>query len=142
MVIRWTDGRLHAALVGRETPERWEIPKGTPLERETIEDAAVREVGEETGLRVRIIEPLDQIAYWFSVRGVRHRKTVYFFLMEAVGGDTANHDWEHDFAEWFPVDEALRRISFPNEVALVQEAAAQARTPPPRAPVPARVRES
>lgn len=129
VIVQRTNDEIEVVLVGREHPEHWTIPKGTPLVGETIEQAAIREVGEETGLRVRIVELLGEITYRFAVRGTRHQKTVHFFLMQAIGGDTANHDWEYDYAEWLPAEEALGRISFPNEAAILEEAiqVAQAR---------------
>jgi 8-oxo-dGTP pyrophosphatase MutT (NUDIX family) len=102
-------------LVGRLDPERWALPKGTPARGESMEQVAVREVTEETGLQVRLIRPLLDIDYWFVLRGLRHFKTVHFYLMEAIGGDTALHDAEYDVVEWFPIDEAERRLSYPNE---------------------------
>ena len=54
--------------------------------------------------------------------GVRHFKTVHFYLMQVVGGDTANHDGEYDVVEWFPIGEALRRLSYPNEARVVDKA--------------------
>ena len=116
------DGPVEVALVGRLRPKRWALPKGTPEVGETLEGTAVREVGEETGLLVRIERPLDQIQYWFVWGGVRHFKTVHFYLMEMVGGDTANHDGEYDVVEWFPIGEALRRLSYPNEARVVDKA--------------------
>ena len=115
-------GPVEVALVGRLRPKRWALPKGTPEVGETLEGTAVREVGEETGLLVRIEQPLDQIQYWFVWGGVRHFKTVHFYLMEMVGGDTANHDGEYDVVEWFPIGEALRRLSYPNEARVVDKA--------------------
>ena len=115
-------GGVEVALVGRLRPKRWALPKGTPEVGETLEGTAVREVGEETGLQVRIEQPLDQIQYWFVWGGVRHFKTVHFYLMEMTGGDTANHDHEYDVVEWFPVTEALRRLSYPNEARVVDKA--------------------
>jgi len=115
-------GPIEVALVGRLRPKRWALPKGTPEVGETLEGTAVREVGEETGLLVRIEQPLDQIQYWFVWGGVRHFKTVHFYLMEMVGGDTANHDGEYDVVEWFPIAEALRRLSYPNEARVVDKA--------------------
>jgi len=115
-------GPIEVALVGRLRPKRWALPKGTPEVGETLEGTAVREVGEETGLLVRIEQPLDQIQYWFVWGGVRHFKTVHFYLMEMVGGDTANHDGEYDVVEWFPIGEALRRLSYPNEARVVDKA--------------------
>ena len=67
-------------------------------------------------------QPLDQIQYWFVWGGVRHFKTVHFYLMQMVGGDTANHDGEYDVVEWFPIAEALRRLSYPNEARVVDKA--------------------
>lgn len=106
---------VEVALVGRVTPERWALPKGTPARGESIEQTAVREVSEETGLRVRLIRPLRDIEYWFVLHGARHFKTVHFYLMEVVGGDTSLHDHEYDVSALFPLDEALTRLSYPNE---------------------------
>ena len=116
------EGPIEVALVGRLRPKRWALPKGTPEVGETLEGTAVREVGEETGLLVRIERPLDHIHYWFVWGGVRHSKTVHFYLMQMVGGDTANHDGEYDVVEWFPIGEALRRLSYPNEARVVDKA--------------------
>ena len=116
------DGQIEVALVGRLRPKRWALPKGTPEMGETLEGTALREVGEETGLLVRIEQPLDRIQYRFVWGGVRHFKTVHFYLMEMVGGDTANHDGEYDVVEWFPIGEALRRLSYPNEARVVDKA--------------------
>ncbi len=122
VITRVRDGAVDLVLVGRARPERWSIPKGTPIPGETLEQTALREVREETGLHVRILEPLGEITYWFSARGVRHHKTVHFFLLEAVGGNIEDHDWENDFVAWLPEDEALRRMTFASEVAIVKRA--------------------
>jgi 8-oxo-dGTP pyrophosphatase MutT (NUDIX family) len=119
---RGAAGPVEVALVGRLRPRRWALPKGTPEVGETLEGTAVREVGEETGLQARIEQPLDQIQYWFVWGGVRHFKTVHFYLMEMTGGDTADHDAEYDVVEWFPIAEALRRLSYPNEARVVDKA--------------------
>ena len=116
------DAGLEVVLVGRVRPRRWALPKGTPEVGETLEGTAVREVSEETGLLVRIERPLEQIQYWFVWGGVRHFKTVHFFLMQPVGGDTANHDGEYDLVEWFPISEAIRKLSYPNEARVVDKA--------------------
>lgn len=112
-------------LVGRLEPERWVLPKGTPARGESLEQTAAREVSEETGIQVRLIRPLREIQYWFVLRGVRHYKTVHFYLMEAVGGDTSLHDHEYDVAEWFPIAEAERRLAFVNERAVMAQAVSE-----------------
>lgn len=116
------ESSVQVVLVGRARPERWTIPKGTPVSGETLEQTAVREVREETGLSVRILERLGDITYWFSVRGVRHHKTVHFYLLEATGGRIEDHDCENDFVAWLVGAEALRRMSFPSETAIVERA--------------------
>jgi len=87
----------------------------------------MREVREETGLSVRIVERLGDITYWFSARGVRHHKTVHFYLLEATGGRMEDHDWENDFVEWISEHEVVERMSFASELEIVQLAIARAR---------------
>jgi 8-oxo-dGTP pyrophosphatase MutT (NUDIX family) len=141
VITRVEGSSLELVLVGRARPERWSIPKGTPIPGETLEETAIREVREETGLNVRILEPIGDITYWFSTRGVRHHKTVYFYLLEALGGNVEDHDWENDFVEWLSENEALRRMSFASEVNIVERAIRRTRarlemetSPPVRAP--------
>ncbi len=98
----------------------WTLPKGTPNPGETTEETALREVGEETGLSVRILEPLDSIQYTFVQRGTRIHKTVHYFLMEPTGGDLAEHDHEFDEVRWMGFPEAARFLSFETERALVE----------------------
>lgn len=122
VITRMEGEPLEVVLVGRARPERWNIPKGTPIAGETLEQTAMREVREETGLSVRILERLGDITYWFTTRGLRHHKTVHFFLLEATGGDFAEHDWENDFVAWIPEREALKRMSFASEIGIVERA--------------------
>jgi len=101
----------------------WTLPKGTPDKGETVEQTALREVAEETGLQVRIVEPLPSIEYSFVQDGVRIQKTVHYFLMEPVGGDLTRHDHEFERVRWVPFDEAAALLSFPTERDLVATAA-------------------
>jgi len=122
VVYRRGEGGIEVVLVGRSHPRRWNLPKGTPSPGESLEQAALREVREETGITARLICPLAAIDYWFTLRGVRHAKTVHFYLMEATGGDTADHDHEYDLAEWFPLAEARRILSYRNEQKVLERA--------------------
>jgi 8-oxo-dGTP pyrophosphatase MutT (NUDIX family) len=103
----------------------WTLPKGTPDPGETVEETALREVGEETGLEVRILEPLPSIEYSFVQDGTRIQKTVHYFLMRPVGGDLSRHDAEFERVRWVPFDEASNLLSFATERELVATAAAR-----------------
>ena len=99
IVVR-TDQEGPSLVVGMRRRERdsatWTLPKGTPDPGETVEETALREVAEETGLEVRIVEPLPSIEYSFVQPGTRIHKTVHYFLMEPVGGDLSRHDHEFE----------------------------------------------
>ena len=117
-----SDLAVEVALVGRSHAGIWTLPKGTPQPGETIEQVAVREVQEETGLKVRLIAYIGSISYSFVRDQIRYQKQVRHFLMEAVGGDTALHDQEYDLVEWFPISEACRRLTYQNEVNILYQA--------------------
>lgn len=99
----------------------WSLPKGTPAGQETVEQTALREVSEETGLEVRILSPVGPIEYFFMQRGARIHKTVHYFLMEATGGDISARDHEFDDVRWVPLDEARALMSFPTEREIVEQ---------------------
>ena len=126
VVYRQHNGSLETVLCGRSEPVRWSLAKGTPDPGETLEETALREVREETGLEVQLDSSLGSIEYWFSDRGseVRYHKTVHFYLMVPVGGDTAQHDPEFDVVRWFPVDEALETMAYNNEADVLRRALA------------------
>ena len=98
------------------------LPKGGPMDGETPEQTAAREVREETGITARVRERLGDVRYRYRRRGVRVDKTVGFYLCEYVGGDTADHDHEVDDARWMPLQEARRRLSYPGERAMIDRA--------------------
>lgn len=127
VVIRRGAKGAEVVLAGRDGT--WVLPKGTPDGAERLEETAMREVREETGLDVRIVRPLGTIEYWFAMARERIHKTVHFFLMEALGGDTGRHDHEYDEVRWVPVDQAREMLTFDTyremlERALAAEAAA------------------
>ncbi|MBI2953437.1 MAG: NUDIX domain-containing protein, partial [Chloroflexi bacterium] len=90
------------------------MAKGIVEPGEGLEQAARREVKEETGLDARVMDKLGESDYWFfSNRDrARVRKTVHFYLLECVGGDTAAHDWEVQDVKWVSLDEAMRVLTF------------------------------
>jgi 8-oxo-dGTP pyrophosphatase MutT (NUDIX family) len=120
---RGQDG-IEVVLCGRTAEGIWGLPKGTPDAKESLEETAVREVGEETGLRVAIEAKIGTIEYWFARQGVRYHKFVHHYLMVATGGSLDDHDWEYDKVEWFPLEEACKALSYANEVKMVRKAVA------------------
>lgn len=110
-------------LVGRAWDNFWVLPKGTPHEGESTEEVALREVSEETGISARIVGELGSIHYWFSRHGLRYSKEVFYYLMEATGGDVSLHDHEYDDAHWFRLSEAPARLAYANEAEIARRAA-------------------
>ena len=96
----------------------WCLPKGHPEGEETNEEAAIREIEEETGIAGRILAPLGSVDYWFTVTNYRVHKTVHHFLLEATGGHlTIENDPDHEAVDvaWIPLNSLGKRLSFPNE---------------------------
>ena len=112
VVVRGSGDDLEVVLAGRQRDRTWVFPKGTPDRGETVEETAVREVREETGLEVRIVRPIGAIEYSFAVPGERVHKLVHFFLMTAHGGDLSQHDHEYDDVRWVRVVEARKLLSY------------------------------
>ena len=123
IVHRDGQGAAEVVLCGRESPPIWALPKGTPEPGETREQTALREVMEETGLQVEQDEYVGSIHYWFlrPKDHVRCQKTVYYYLMRPVGGDTSLHDNEFDEVRWFPANKALEILTYKNEVRIVEK---------------------
>jgi len=134
VVYRILDGRLEAALCGRSVPVKWSLPKGTPNKGESLEETALREVQEETGLEVQIEAPIGSINYWFVSPQSRANcsKTVHFFLMNHTGGSMDLHDPEFDEVQWFPGDEALKSLTYANEANVLEKALNLVREKDPR----------
>jgi 8-oxo-dGTP pyrophosphatase MutT (NUDIX family) len=116
-------GRLQVVVCGRNSDRIWGLPKGTPDNGERIEETALREVREETGLQVRLGPELGTIEYWFTARGVRYHKQVHHWLMEPIGGDVSLHDHEFDDVKWIPAREAVSLLTYDGERNLVMRAA-------------------
>lgn len=124
VVLRRQGLAWDVVLIARKQHTVWCLPKGHLEPGEQPEQAALREVREETGLTAEILQLLDSIAYWFSSteEHARFFKTVHFYLMRATGGSTDDHDTEVDEVRWVPVAEALTIMTYPSERKLVTQA--------------------
>jgi 8-oxo-dGTP pyrophosphatase MutT (NUDIX family) len=98
------------------------LPKGHPDGDETPEEAARREVAEETGVTAELVEELGDVSYRYERRGRRIAKTVRFFLFDYVSGSLEDHDHEIEEARWMPLAEAARELTYAGEREMVRRA--------------------
>ena len=128
VVYRHEDDATQLALAARRTRRgdlAWGLAKGAIEPGESEEQAAVREVLEETGLEVEVESDLGDIRYLYVWEGVRVRKRVHFFLMRAIGGDVTNHDAEMEDVRWFPLRAAIKRAAYKGEREVIERAVAR-----------------
>lgn len=128
LVVRRERGHLEVAVIARYNRGgrlEWCLPKGHPEGDEGHEEAAVREVEEETGIAGEILTRLGSIDYWFTVTSHRVHKTVHHFLLRATGGTlTTENDPDHEAVDvaWVRFEQLPSRLSFPNERRIVDVA--------------------
>jgi ADP-ribose pyrophosphatase YjhB (NUDIX family) len=101
----------------------WSLPKGHIEEGETPEQAAIREVAEETGITSSITKSLGVIDFWFMAGGKRIHKTVHHFMFLEVGGTLLAQESEVDEVSWFPLSEIVDRLAYPDEKKLIARSA-------------------
>jgi ADP-ribose pyrophosphatase YjhB (NUDIX family) len=100
----------------------WSLPKGHIEAGETAEQAAVREVEEETGIAGEIVAELGTIDFWFVAEGRRIHKTVRHYLLRAVGGELSDADIEVSEVAWVPLPDIRAQLAYPDERGLVDTA--------------------
>ena len=100
----------------------WGFPKGHLNAGESSKEAAIREVKEEVGLRVEIIDKIGQSSYIFQVNGEKIFKIVTMFLMQAKKGQILIQDLEIQEAKWLGSEQVLELLSFSNDKKLFQKA--------------------
>ncbi len=122
-----SDGSFRVALIGRLNRGGridWCVPKGHPEGVETIEQAAVREIAEETGLVAEVLEHLGDISYEFQTPKKTVVKTVHHFLLQQVGGElTIENDPDHEAVDvkWFALDQLEKQLTHENEKKLARK---------------------
>lgn len=126
VAFRRRGARLFVALISVGDKPRWQLPKGLVGKNEPVEEAAMREVREETGLETEMVEPIDTVEYWYfaAARGARIRfhKSVHFFLLRYKSGKTSDHDHEVNEARWVEIGKAEEMLAFASERKVVTRA--------------------
>jgi 8-oxo-dGTP diphosphatase len=115
LVVRRHDDVLEIALVHRPEHHDWSFPKGKLEEGESFEDAALREVREETGLDCRILRFIGHTEY---VDRKGRPKAVAYWVMAAEGGSFSPNG-EVDELRWVSLAEANFLLSYPRDRELV-----------------------
>jgi 8-oxo-dGTP pyrophosphatase MutT (NUDIX family) len=98
------------------------LPKGHIDGGETPEEAATREVREETGIEAELVDELGEVRYTYQRGGRRIAKRVRFYLFDYRSGDVADHDHEIEQARWLPLEEAARTLTYRGEREMVARA--------------------
>jgi 8-oxo-dGTP pyrophosphatase MutT (NUDIX family) len=120
LVLRRERNDYDGLIIGRATPRIWSLPKGHIEPNETIENAALREVKEETGIEASIIVKLSDIRYWFYANKLKHSKIVHFYLMRYVAGIPTPQIGEVDETLWAKLDDLPEMLTHVNERRLVE----------------------
>lgn len=115
---------VEIALIAVKDGKVWSLPKGLVEKGEEASETALREVREETGLSGRIVKRIGDITYWYYLKEdkAKCKKTVHFFLLEYLSGSTSDHNWEVAEAEWFPIKDALMKLSYKGDKEIVLKA--------------------
>lgn len=108
------------------------FPKGTIEPGESPEDAAVREVLEETGYHIKVKDPLGEVSYEFDEDdGKRYRKTVYHYLLELVDENEIpkpnreSHENDEGMENlWLSVEDTRGRLTHEDSKQILEEAIA------------------
>jgi 8-oxo-dGTP pyrophosphatase MutT (NUDIX family) len=123
-----------AALIARHDRRGrlvWSLPKGHVESGETTEDAAVREVEEETGIKGTVLAPLGTIDFWFVAEQRRVHKTVHHFLLDAHGGELSDADIEVVEVAWVPLPDVATTLAYADERRLIERVEGLLRDAPP-----------
>lgn len=136
VLARRDDHGLVSVLLGRRR-RAWRLPKGKLEAGESDEQAAVREIAEETGRRARILAPLGEHRFRYTEEGVPIDKTAVHFLL-ADEGEARLPDGEFEELAWFPLAAARRKLRFPAERGAVARAGTLLASDPTLLATPAR----
>jgi 8-oxo-dGTP diphosphatase len=126
VIFRPSKEGVEVALISVKDGKVWGLPKGLREDGENLARTAHREVLEETGCNGKILRKLGHVEYFYTFKNeekaVRVFKLVYFFLMEYIDGDVADHDDEVVDCRWVPIDTAIELMKYEDEKGIIGKA--------------------
>ena len=118
IVFKKENDQLFVLLEKHSQYHKWAFPKGLIGDTnsdESKEETAIREVKEETGINAKIVtSDVFKEEHWYVWEGEKRKKTVYYYVMEYIGGDFSEKDDEMEEVEWVPIDKVVNKLSFKN----------------------------
>jgi 8-oxo-dGTP pyrophosphatase MutT (NUDIX family) len=118
-IVQDGDNLLMVEVENLDGDHIWTFPKGHIEKGEKAEEAALREVQEETGYSCLAVKPFDRVQYWFRRNGELTKKTVTWFLMTPVE-KTGTHDTDEILrTEWVTFEEAKKRAQYKSDKKLL-----------------------
>jgi len=129
IVYKSIDGIRYWLVIQHNGAKHWGFPKGhvgDKIDNERLEDAALREVYEEGGVKAKIVkhDPFTN-TYYYTLKGAPRKKTVHYFLMEYLSGDTNDHDFEVQEAKFVPEENVMDILTYKNDKKILEEALAK-----------------
>ncbi len=110
IIYRKNGEKMEILIMHRETTNSWHLPKGTQEENETLDQTALREVKEETGLDIDLGVYIGKIDSTFERSGDFINKETHYFIGTPLSGDIKNHDKEHETIVFVDYLTALYRL--------------------------------
>src|SRR5690606_17118418 len=117
IVLKKEHNKISVLMAQHAQHHGWGFPKGhigDIVVGESKEETAVREVKEETGIDAKIIERSNDETYAYTWKGENGKKTVYYYIMEYLGGSFDDRDHEMESVEWVLLDKVEDRLTYDN----------------------------
>lgn len=108
-------GKLEVLLLHRFKTDHWDydswhLPKGTACKGETKKEAAKREIEEETGYKVEVLNKIGSLKSTWHYKDVKIYKTTYYFVCKPIN-KMRSSAFEHDEVKWVELNEAIKRVA-------------------------------
>ncbi len=122
IVLRKDNDDIKILVTQHSKHRGWEFPKGHLEIAETSEQAALREVAEETGMKAEVLEKAGQTQYFYFDEGTKCFKTVNYFFMKFISQGEATTAFEVSGKKWLPVDKVEAQLTFKSTKEMWREA--------------------